>query len=139
MPVSWSDMQNAFEFASTGQPSENEAYLCKQTAEFLWHTEFGDEIDAIPDDIGDEEKYIRIPHKKELDLGKPLVFAFAAEFLPADFDEVRLIFSKKGAYGRFKTLLLRRKALDQWYAFESKAADEALRDWCDLNGIELGD
>ena len=32
----------------------------------------GDE--ELPDDIEDE-KYIAIPHKKELDLGKPLVAA----------------------------------------------------------------
>ena len=35
----------------------------------------------LPDDI-DDEKYIAIPNKKELDLGKPLVLDFTREFLP---------------------------------------------------------
>jgi hypothetical protein len=58
MPVSWFDLQSAFDFASGGQPGEHQAFLCKQSGEFLWHSEFGDEIDVLPDDIDDEEKYI---------------------------------------------------------------------------------
>ena len=64
---------------------------------------------------------------------------FAREFLPNDFDEVRRIFSRRGAYAAFKDLLARRNALDQWYDFESKATEKALRDWCELQSIELID
>ena len=60
-------------------------------------------------------------------------------FLPDDFDEVRQIFNSRGAYARFKDLLDRRGALDQWYDFEAKAEERALRMWCDLNSIEVGD
>jgi hypothetical protein len=42
----------------------------------------------LPDDI-DDEKYISIPDKSELDVGKPLVLDFVREFLPDDYDEVR--------------------------------------------------
>jgi hypothetical protein len=68
-----------------------------------------------------------------------LVLDFARQFLPDDFDEVRQIFSRRGAYARFKDLLGRRGALDQWYDFEAKAEERALRMWCDLNSIEVGD
>jgi hypothetical protein len=61
------------------------------------------------------------------------------EFLPNDIDEVRRIFSRKGAYARFKDLLDRRGALDHWYDFEAKVEEKALRMWCDLNSIEVGD
>jgi hypothetical protein len=71
--------------------------------------------------------------------GKPLVLAFAREHLPACFDEVRQIFSKRGAYRRFRDLLLRRNALDQWYEFKEKATEQALRDWCEDNSITLAD
>jgi hypothetical protein len=96
-------------------------------------------LDELPDDIDDEEKYVQIPDKRELDLGKPLVFDFVGQFLPDDFDEVRRIFSRKGAYARFKDLLVRRGALDQWYGFESNAEESALRTWCDRNSIEVSD
>ena len=85
-----------------------------------------------------DEKYIAIPDKKELDLGKPLVLDFAREFLPDDYDEVRHIFSRRGAYRRYKDLLVRRGALERWYDFSNKAEEAVLREWCAENGIDLG-
>ena len=29
--------------------------------------------------------------------------------------------------------------LKQWFDFETKAEERALREWCDLNSIEVGD
>ena len=81
----------------------------------------------------------QVPDKKELDLGKPLALAFTREFLPGDFDDVRQFFSRRGAYARFKGLLDQRDALAQWYAFEAKAEEQALREWCELNSIEVSD
>jgi hypothetical protein len=78
-----------------------------------------------------------IPDKKELDLGKALVFDFARQFLPDEYDEIRRIFSKRGAYARFKDLLARTRALDRWYDFENKATEKALREWCEANGLEI--
>ena len=84
MPVSvdWTELQQTFEFVSLGQPYEHEAVLCRKTGKFLWNTDVDEDIEAWPDDADDEEKYLSIPHKKELDLGTPLVFAFAEQFLP---------------------------------------------------------
>jgi hypothetical protein len=45
-------------------------------------------LDSLPDDIDDNEKFLPIPDKRELDLGKPLGLNFARQFLPGDFDEV---------------------------------------------------
>lgn len=111
----------------------------KETGEFLYHSELSDDMDEWPDDVGDEEKYIPVPDKMDLRLGKPLVLDFARECLPADFDDVRRIFNRRGAYARFKDLLHRRNALDRWYEFEKQATEKALREWCDLNDIEIGD
>jgi hypothetical protein len=67
------------------------------------------------------------------------VLDFAREFLPDDFDEVRYIFSKRGAYQKFKALLVRRDALEKWYDFEAKVTERALRDWCEVNSIAVTD
>jgi hypothetical protein len=140
MPISFSDLQFAFEFASFGALGENRAILDTQSGRLYYHSEIGDnmEEDEFPDDI-DDEKYIEIPHRNELRLGKPLVLEFAREVLPDDYDEVRAIFSRKGAYGRFKALLVRRRALDRWHDFSAKAEEAALRQWCADNAIELVD
>ena len=136
MPISFSDLQLAFEFVSSGGMGENEAYLDRQSGKIYWHSEFGDNDEELPDDI-DAEKYIAIPDKIELDLGKPLVLDFTREFLPDDYGEVCQIFSRSGAYRRYKDLLMRRGALERWYDFSNKAEEAALREWCAENGIDL--
>ena len=60
MAVSFSDLQLAFEFVSSGGMGENEAYLDRQSGKIYWHSEFGDNDEELPDDI-DDEKYISIP------------------------------------------------------------------------------
>src|SRR5215469_3802901 len=138
MPVSFSDLQFAFEFVSSGGIGENEAYLDRQSGKIYWHSAFGDNGEEWPGDIGGE-KYIAIPDKRDLDLGKPLVLDFARQFLPDDYEEVRHIFSRTGAYRRYKDLLVRRGALERWYDFSSKSEETALPEWCAENGIELSD
>jgi hypothetical protein len=102
MLVDWTELELTFEFVSSGPVGAQEAVLCRKTGKFLWHTEQFDDVDDWPEDADDEEKYLSIPHKNELDLGKPLVFEFARQFLPDEYDEVRSIFSRRGAYGQFK-------------------------------------
>ena len=99
----------------------------------------GELDEELPDDIDDEEKYVPVPDKKALDLGKPLVMDFTRTVLPQDVADVREMFGKRGAYAKFNGLLARRRALDQWYEFEHKATERALREWCELNSIELVD
>jgi hypothetical protein len=139
MYVSLKDLQEAFEFVSATDTGEHQAFLCKQSGMLYCHSELCDDLDILPDDIDDSEKFIPIPDRKELDLGKPLALDFAREFLPDDFDDVRQFFSRRGAYARFKDLLHRRACLDQWHDFEAKAEERALRLWCELNSIEVGD
>jgi hypothetical protein len=134
--VSWDDLASAFEFVSADGVGGHKAFLCRPSGKVYWHSDFDDDVDELPEDIEDD-KYLQIPGKGELGLGKPLVLEFASQILPDDYDAVRQIFSRKGAYGRFKDLLARRGVIDQWYDFEAKAAEKALRAWCDLNSIAI--
>ena len=133
MLIDWNELEATVEFVSMG----NEAVLCRKTGKFLWHSDLEEDLDAWPDDAEDETKYLVVPDKKELDLGKPLVFEFARQFLPDEYDEVRSIFSRRGAYGQFKGLLQRKRALDQWFDFENRATEKALREWCDAKGLTI--
>ena len=136
MAIAWDDILTAFEFASTGD-SDHSAYLCRKTGEMLWHSELSDELDELPEDIDDAEKYLALPDARDLDLGKPLVMRFAEEEFADHYDEVAAIFSRSGAYRRFKDLLTRERALDKWYAFEAAAKEKALREWCAENGVAV--
>jgi hypothetical protein len=142
MPVSFQEILNAFEFAGLTGAGEQQAILCRKTGKIYLHSDFSDfeEFnDELPDDVEDDEKYVAIPDKKEIGLGKPLALDFAREFLPDDFDDVRYTFSRKGAYKKFRALLIRRNVLERWYDFESKTTEKALREWCEFNSIELAD
>jgi uncharacterized protein UPF0158 len=144
MPISFKELMETYELASMGSSAygEHHAYLCRESGKIYWHSEFSDleELnDELPEDIEDEDKYIQLPSKRELDLGVPLVMDFVRQFLPRDFDDVSDMFRRRGAYGRFKQLLIRKRALEQWYDFEQKATERALREWCELNSIVLAD
>ena len=139
MLVSFKDLQDAFEFVCAASGGEHQAFLCKQSGRIYCHSELADDLDPLPNDIDDPDKFLPLPDKSDLDLGKPLALDFARRFLPGDVDTVRQFFRRRGAYARFKDLLARRAALDRWYDFEATAEETALRTWCGLNSIEVGD
>jgi Uncharacterised protein family (UPF0158) len=144
MPISFKELMETYELASMGSSEygEHHAYLGRESGKIYWHSEFSDleEVnDELPEDIEDEDKYIQLPSKRELDLGVPLVMDFVRQFLPRDFDDVIDMFRRRGAYRRFRQLLTRRRALEQWYDFEQQATERALREWCELNSIVLTD
>jgi hypothetical protein len=136
MAVSFDDIENAFLFVSMDQPFMHNAYLRKETGEIFYTSEMGDS-DELPDDIDDPDKYIVIPHKNELDLGKVLVIEFTSEYLPEELDKVYSIFRRKGAYSRYKDLLESKGVLKDWYEFENKRQEIALKEWCRENNIEI--
>lgn len=142
MPATVSEIIDGYLFVEGGN-GQHEAFVCRQTGKIRLRSgdpDLDELEDALPDDIEDGTKYVAIPDKRELDLGKPLVLDYVSEFLPGDFDDVREMFSRRGAYQKFRALLNRRRgALERWYEFEAKATERALREWCDANSIELAD
>ena len=136
MDISFDDIENAFFFVSMDQQFMHNAYLCKETGEIFYTSEMGDS-DELPEDIEDPEKYIAIPHKNELDLGRALVIEFTSTYLPEELETVYSIFRHKGAYSRYKALLERKGALEDWYKFENERQKVALKEWCRENGIEV--
>ncbi len=62
-----------------------------------------------------------------------------AQRLPADFEQVQMIFHKRGAYYRYKDLLDRHGLLQEWFNFENAREKEAIREWCLENSIDISD
>ena len=138
MKIKYEDIETAFDFVSSAPMCENTAVLMRDSGRIVWRSEFGG-MDDVSDEDLEAEDCVEIPHKNELDLGEDLVFAFAEDALPADLDRIHQIFSRRGAYGRFKELLDSRRMLQSWYDFERTEQEKALRQWCKDNGIELTD
>ncbi|WP_426687564.1 UPF0158 family protein [Rhodanobacter ginsengiterrae] len=139
IPIRTADLFYAFEYVGSSAPGENTAYLCVPTGEFHFHSEIGDNLEALPDDVEDTDKYLPIPHWHDLDLGQQLVRDFTAECLPDAQDQVRDIFHHRGAYRRFKHLLERRDMLSAWHAYQQRRQGEAMRQWCVDNEVGIRD
>jgi hypothetical protein len=140
MPVRFDDVRTAFEFVAV--TAAVKPYCAGGRAGSIgvlrlpmW-TKSGDDL---PEGAEDDPNYIAVPHKQVLGLGKALALDFAREFLPKDYDGVRDMFGRCGGYRNFRALVTKRRVLERWYDFESKATKRAVREWCELNEIEITD
>ena len=135
MAIKLDEIEDAFMFVSMDQQFMHTAYLCTETGQTFFTSDLGD-IDDVPDDI-DDPKYISIPHKNDLDLGRNLVIEFVSAFLPEALDIVYSYFRRPGAYSRYKDLLFEKGLLEKWYQFEGERQKAALKAWCAENGIAV--
>lgn len=136
MKVNFSEIECAFMFVSMAQPYEHMAYLSKESGKIFYYSMYGDYPEELPDDI-DDPKYIAIPHKKELGLGKNLALEFAYKFIGKKAKLVESFFRRKGAYARFKNLLEQLGELEHWYQYEEEVERKYLIKWCEENEIPL--
>jgi Uncharacterised protein family (UPF0158) len=135
--LSYQDLVDAFDFVSVDGIIETHAYIAKDTGKIYWVSGDDNVGDELPEDLDDENRYLRVPDKRELDLGAVLVMQFASREVPHLEDGIRAIFSRRGAYSRFKDLLSAEGVLDNWYAFEAEAVERALKEWGEANGIQV--
>lgn len=136
--MKYSDIENAFFFVSSATYGMNSAILNKDTGQLYYRSEMGD-LNEIDDQDIDWDNCIEIPHRNDLDLGQDLVFDFVAAHMDDEYDRVRQIFSRRGAYSRFKDLLASKGLLQSWYDYENQREEQELRIWCELNGLETSD
>jgi hypothetical protein len=135
--VKFDDISLAFDFVSSAAPMEHGAYISLERGQIFWMSEFTSMDEEVPDDLETSDRYVAIPHKNDLNLGRDLAFRFVAEYLPNRYGDVRACFRSKGAYSQFKQLLRDEAMLDKWYSFEAAAVEKAILEWCEQNGIEI--
>jgi hypothetical protein len=134
--VKFSDLEDAFLFVSLSPYGEHSAYLNKDTGEIKYQSEMGG-IDEMTDEEVEGDEWLDIPHKNDLDLGRQLVFDFVETHLAEKYDQVRQLFRGGGGYRNFKALLETKGLLETWYEFENRRQQEALKEWCEENEVEL--
>ena len=136
MTATYSDIEDAFLYVSSQSHGMNEAYLSLDTGRIYYISDSGDS-DELPDDFEESDRYIEIPHKNDLDLGRQLVDEFVNTTAPQLADDVSDIFRRRGAYGRFKSLLERHQLIEKWFKFENERESNAIKDWCRENNVEI--
>ena len=135
--MKYEDLSAAFDFVSSAAPMEHQAYISIDTGTIYWISELNPLEEEVPEDLETSDRYIAIPHKNDLDLGRDLALRFAAAELPDRYNMVVQFFRHRGAYARFKELLASEGRLEKWYAFEGESTERALRDWCTANDISV--
>jgi Uncharacterised protein family (UPF0158) len=136
LEVRFDDLEDAFGFVNSGSPMENLAYISLDTGKIYWVSDVIPAEGDIPEDLDDSDRYLVLPHAKELGLGD-LPLRFTDERLPGRYQEVASIFRRSGAYRRFKELLASLGRLEEWYQFEDQEEEKALREWCSENDIRI--
>ena len=136
--MKFSDLEYAFEFINVGDSYEHEAFVSRSTGQTYIRTDMAG-IDELPEDVLENDDYVEIPNKYDFDLGKDLVWQFVDRQIPGLKTKVRGIFSRRGAYARYKAFLEDLDLLDAWYRFENERTREVLLEWAREKGISIDD
>ena len=128
-------IEEAYLWASMSEPEMNHAWINRHNGQIYRTSAIGDS-DEEPDDF-DADHWVQLPYKRDLDLGKYLVFRFAETLTATQEADIKGFFRSKGAYRRFRGYLTQNGILESWYAFENAATDTALRAWTKENGISI--
>ncbi len=135
--VNYEELSTAIEFVSSGMPTEHRAFVSIDTGAIHWVSDSSDIDDDVPEDLEESDRYIAVPSKTDLGLGRSLAIQFTEERVPDEYEAVRQFFARPGAYGRFKDLLAAHGQLDAWYAFEAECTERALLEWCEAQQITV--
>lgn len=130
------DLEMAFCFSD--EFGESRAYVSKLNGEIVYDDEMISGEPCPVEDIEFNDDYLPLPDQRELDLGTRLVWRFVRQEIPGLEPKVREMFSRRGAYRRWKDFLDRNDLLDQWHGFEDEATRQALLKWCFENKIPIG-
>ena len=134
--MTFAELELAFEFVNMGRDFETVAYVSRSTGQTYVCSEASG-IDELPDDVSENDDYVEIPNRNDLDLGQQLVWKFVDRRIPERMSEVRQIFSRRGAWSRYKDLLAELGLLDDWHRFDDESTREALLGWCRDVGVAI--
>ena len=134
--VKYDELLAAYEWVSSS-PEDSNAFVSRVTGNVYWSSSTMELDDELPEDIEDGSIYVAVPNKYDLNLGKDLALAFAEKKLAYSHQTVADFFRHRGAYGRFKDFLERKGCLEDWYAYEAKATELALREWAAEEGFSI--
>ena len=134
--VKYADLEFAFDYVNSGDPYGHTVYVSRSTGQSYFRSDMAG-VDEVPHDVLENDDYVEIPNKLDLDLGKKLVWEFVDRQIPGLKNKIQRIFSQRGAYSRYKTFLEDLELLDAWHRFENERTREALLEWCETEGIPI--
>jgi hypothetical protein len=134
--MAYDTIDDAFHYVSDARPGERKAAVHRPSGRvFLASCSAG--FDERPPEAETDPDYVHIPHRQELDPGKPLALEFVRSHCPAELPRVEALFARAGGFRNFKDFLRRRQLLESWLVFEEQRIEALLRQWCLAQGLSL--
>lgn len=97
MMVKLAELLDAFEILNAGNPFDDQAYVSLETGAIcIVSKTIG--IREGPEDIAQSDKYLAVPSRIDLELGRKLVLSFVDQETPDQGEVVYDMFRRKGAY-----------------------------------------
>jgi hypothetical protein len=125
----------AVEHVTGGEAIGASAFIDHSTGAILFG---GADLDvSLPVDVYEDERYIPVPTKKELGLGREMALSFSHQHAPHLLESVEHIFATAGAFGRFKHLMHEHGLLKDWYAYQEDRLSSAVQEWAEQHGLGL--
>ena len=132
-------LEEAYDIAQSGMDMcQIYVFISKSTGEICFFSDFDEEIDeAEIERLENDDDFVKLPDKSELDLGSSVVWEFVDREIPQLKHTVESFFKKRGAYSKFKNFLDNLGILDKWYTFDENRTRKALLEWARENDIEV--
>jgi hypothetical protein len=129
-------IDDAFHYVSDAPPGERCALLHRPSGK-VYLASFKAGYDQRPAGSESDPDYLNIPHRQQLDPGKPLLLEFVRCNCPRELTLVEGLFARPGAFRKVKDLLQRKDLLESWQVFEVQQIEALLRQWCAARGLTL--
>jgi len=136
-PLDRDDLHLAVEYVTGGGSYGAEAYIDLRSGAILYGG--SDAEEPLPKGVHNTKRYLRVPTKKELDLGRDDALAFTEQHAPQLLERAEYIFHAAGAFDRFKHLMREHGLLDAWYAYQDQRLWEELETWAEIHDLRLSE
>lgn len=127
-------IDDAFHYVSDAQPGQRVALVHRPSGK-VYLTSLKAGYDERPEGADTDPDYVNVPHRRELDPGKPLVMEFIQEHCPRELTRVEAMFARPGAFRNVKEFLRRQYLFEHWLIFEEQRIKDLLRNWCASKGL----
>lgn len=109
-------------------------YYNRETGEFVYYHPDFSEDDIDPEDF-EAEEYVSLPSQRDLNEYDIMTdFALTVKD-PHTRELLEVALDGKGAFRRFKDVIVRAEIDEMWYEYRKKALLQIAREWCEENDI----
>ncbi|MBU1221222.1 hypothetical protein KKF34_04405 [Myxococcota bacterium] len=112
-------------------------WLSLETGEiFHFYDDFIIAIGLVPGDIGEKEKWLRVPSATGIGCSKELNLQFIIEFAPSFKKEAEIFLNQVNWPRNFRNFCNRHNLNAQWLEYSDAAMRQCLRKWLEENNIK---